>query len=951
MDNNAPPRLLEPIQYYYGLFPIITGTLGIIIQITALPDGRFVIMDMFSSNWKFGSTPDDIVSLINEIYKIDITTGSLHTTPDLTNEDLQYVRENINPKVLLPFRIPFESNGTIKFMRYFTRDLIENNLNPDEIGPETLILTYKPSTNNIGPAGWTYYDPTTTNRLYGLNIPGKYTEITKEEFNSNQKRLVVYTFPEITTEEQFDHITTQYLSGVFISDKKYYLTDDIIDTINDNFAKHTDFSFLQNKANTIPVPPPSGKNKNTAVTSLLDTIPESLSEEFNLVNFLRSYVDLYHDILEYGKDYAKIYLSKYIEELSKKGAVGIDIKDKLDKEINEINKRIFTKTGKINQTQCKSYVEDLTSRFIEKLHIAGIKTIPKTKENAFVMSASLDNPTELNELFNTLKTDDVTRFFVESANNDIGIKLYFKNFKICNLNIGDWDAGSGFSGKTIRPQPTIYNIGPTQGLPNYHINMFNSFLVQVSDDNNAIKVSYSSDGGGVQSIIISPRTKLSVNKILNTTDNVTVRGTEDVESGILVTAPQITPASPLIDKAGIISLKTWTDLIQIVSLSKTMSLARIPPNNSGNKILTVIYDGLCETTARLYGLGHVLKTEGKIITYYSYNIHSRRLGTERYNQKARVKSYITYNKPFFLKYFRLWFEQRIQTLKNINEISYNPVLYFVSELFISKYEQAAKKAEESINNIDRQEIISIPDTIQEYIESQSSSSVLLGDLQDSIAKFNLAISKIIEIGKRPSMDTFLNAYDYVQQQIVNSFNESDTIELRSMIASLFAFVYLQYPRDGASAAFTAFEAIKRKIAETFQLSPNIRASLNILKKANTFDATYFKNIYLPRVKGLPEEIQSRLKNIIDIEIAIRRLKRLSITYNGAKITYQNYIKDIHQGPYYPILSAFSFLSVYSTVEEKIRELIHDEKYKGGYSNYRRKTYKHKQNKRKTHKKK
>lgn len=948
-SNNYPdPKYLDPVLYFYIKNDTEGQLGGIILQLTPVSGTRFIVMDMFSSTWTYTTNETSVVdihNLIKTVYGIEINPTILKQTNDINNPDLQNVLNNINPKILLPFKIPIEYNNTIKFFRYFTRDLISETTDPNSIGPETLLL-YEQITESG--KRWVYFDPI-TGIVYGLQLPGKYTEITKDEFKKQTSRLTQkQSFSPIDTKEKFFSLLKDYLSGNIISSGRYYTKDDLIEKINDLFGKHFDFSFLQSDAQSIRIASPSIPPK--LPISLLNSLYSNaiIKNRFETVNFLRSYIDLFHDILEYGHLY-KLELSKSFQL-----KISNNPTEKLyfDKKFKEINDTIFTSSNKVSQTRCKEILELLTDEFVEFLHTNGINTIPTEKENSLVISASIDNEKEIELLIQALNNDGINGFYVESANNSIGEILVKNKFKLINLKIGEWDAGSGFTGQKMKPPPEIIHIGPPQ-LPNLAIDMFGTININVDADNTKLTASSTIPAG--YTLSITPRQKLSVNKILKTTNNIIVRGSGDSsDAGTITTVPQINPTSDINLRTLLISLKTWTDLIQIETISKTMSNR----NNKKNpiKILTVIYDGLCETTARLYGLGHVLKTEGKIVTYYNYNVNSRSLSESQIKTKTQIKKYIESNKDLFKQYLNLWFNQRINALTVINDDFYDPALYFVSELFKVKYKQAKDKSLEFIDTIDSQDIRLIPYKIDEYINSISSSSVLLGELLDSISQFNNAIQKIKEIGKRPSMDTFLNAYDFVQQQIINTFGEKDAIELRSMVACTFAYVFLKDPR-GTNLAFSALQSIKIAFATAAGLSPQNRSGLITLSKANNMSANNYRGKYLPGIKIVQGELQKRLINIVDIETACRRLLKSQETYNGKPITYQDYIQQHSAGPTLPILPKFSFLNIVDNVDTLLRKFIKiNQIYLGGNINYkkhrthRRKLNKRKINKRKTHKK-
>ena len=705
------------------------------------------------------------------------------------------------------------------------------------------------------------------------------------------------------------------------------------------------------------------QGNSKSISSVVDIIQSdtSIKDFFRIINFLRSYVDLYHDILEFGHDYCDFLIANFEKTVPAAHKSFYDKYISLIKDNPET--KIFTKSNKINQTRCKEIVEQITDEWINYLHQKNFRFIPKTKENSNVICASLENPEELKKLITTLNSDGISGFYVESANNNIGEIFARNKSKLFNLSIGEWDAGSGFTGQKMKKaeRPLPFEIGPkpfvntlsgkvsgSLNLDNLPVSIFGLLNVTVTPDNSTLSIS----PDGVQSISVNPRQKLSVNKVLKTTNNIIVRGLGDAEeAGIITTIPQITPAAPIAAKTALISLKTWTDLIQIETISKTMTIKN--STNNPLKILTIIYDGLCETTARMYGLGHVLKTEGKIVTYYNYNVSSRSLSDEQMTAKTRIKQFILGNIANFERYINMWFDQRIICLKIIYDMFPDPILYFVTKLFYNKYDTAKEKAIELIKNISTTDIKLIPDTIDDYLESITSSATLLAELLDNISKFRDALNRINEVGVRGNLEKYLSAYDYVQQLIVNTFGDSSAIELRAMVASTFAYVFLKNTK--LSVCLSKLEVVKDEIILNQLIRPGVmtrsqaNASFQVpsgyIKSINqsAFNNAKLKASY-SKIKELPDsETKRRLQSITDIEIACQYL--LLDTRE-----YTRFIRTISLGglslePYY------AFSNIIIQVTRIINGAISSYGYFGGRkSKSIRKTHKQKKNKRKTYKK-
>jgi hypothetical protein len=823
-----------------------------------------------------------------------------------------------------------------------------NNSDPDN--PK--IYLYTIINGKVG-----YYNSKSGAPISAENL-GKATEKAFDQLPQN--RLLPVTFPPVTV-DNFEGQFKTYLGSYIIAPDRYYTKNDILEKINETFGKHVSFNIFNSIIKKIPVEETAPEQIDQQ--ALLNVFPLD-SDLFILINFFRSYVDLYHDILEKGNIYCEEFATNFKASLS--AGPLLNMYNHFMTEITDRDSefRIKTDSGKINQTRCKKFVEHLTDFFIDNLP-KSISFIPKRKENATIMSASIDNDIEMDELFKTLKADGVDKFYVESANNKIGSKLVSNGFSLCDLTLGKWDAGSGYSGAA----PII--VGPAGPIivPNIPVDMFGLINVSVSPDNTKLVCALS----GAPILEVNGPTKLSVNRIMTTVGGGIIRGSEDAEITPITTNPQITSASTSTQILSLVSLKTWTDLIQIITISNS----QINKNGINPiKILTVIYDGLCETTARMFGLGPVLKTEGKIVTYYNYNLTSRTLNTAQIKIKSQLKKFIltdiaggiVSDKSLLHEYVQDWFNQKIETLKVINSIFYDPIIYFVTKLFIQKYTEAYEKSINILSNIESTDIKLLPNYLDEYIESITGSASLLGDFFDYIKIFNDAINLVNNLTPRAKKGgsselvlIFLNAYDTLQQQIVNTFGNSTELELRSMVATTFAYVFVKSRTH--DQFFTSLDTIKTQIIS----NPAIISGFIIKKNigAEKYNSANLTNRYLPLISqtntNSPSEITKRLINIADIELACQVLLSLPplvspsgviITNNTPRgpvpITYKYYIKEVDERPLISLQPAFAFSNINKAVEDTIKSLQGQGKYKGGKKLAR--THKRKQKKRKTYKK-
>jgi len=227
-------------------------------------------------------------------------------------------------------------------------------------------------------------------------------------------------------------------------------------------------------------------------------------------------------------------------------------------------------------------------------------------------------------------------------------------------------------------------------------------------------------------------------------------------------------------------------------------------------------------------------------------------------------------------------------------------LFFISTLFIKKYTSAKEKAIILVSQIGETDIKLIPNSLNEYIESISSSATLLGDLLDYISKFNIAIEMIEKISSRIKPEDFLEIYNYVQQQITNTFKDNSPLELRAMIAATFAFVFI------------------KKVMYAHYI-----IALNTIKEAINKQEINKQEI---NEQEINEKLKSeKLINIEDIEIACNTLLLLPhLNYNEGRLTYQEYIKEIFLRPITEIQPQWSFSNIIKNVEDNIKAAASEE---------------------------
>lgn len=956
--------------YYFGQINTQNNTINILFQLSNVtnPAPKKYLVDVLKNTYVEIPLDRNVdLSDINNLLKtygirVDSDEGLLKYDPNdqAFNNDLYYKTflTYCNPSPKLPVDLNED--------RYFYKEAEAEEVSKSGLiddSPEILILSgFKSPDDPVK-----FINPITGIEYDKLPIGTYYIEESKEELDERKSRLEPIKDTTITTKDQLTALIGQIPQKTI----ELFTKQEILKQIEDDFGKHISFNldFINNaiRAITITGIQEEGvtlrSHNNQITTNLPNSVARGeLNRRFKLVSFIRSYIDLYHDITKLGDAYCPKLYEIFYNSLTN-DADKTYLRNKINSyQIGGPNS-IFTSSGEVSQTKCKVQIEKLADEYIEFCHNREIKTNPKEKENALVISASMDNEKEINELIDTLIKDGVTGYYVESANNDIGETLFTKSIiggkpqlKIYNLSLGDWDAGSGFSGNKLKnPKPTAQDrVEISFGSDNPILDLFGLINVSVNEKNNELTATFKEytdtiSGGTVypeKIIKVTPRQKFAVNSVTKATNDMILRGVStttqnEKEVKPIKTDPKITINSSFQERASLISLKTWTDLIQIVIISKLMSQSK------NNKILTVIYDQLCETTARIYGLGHVLRTEGKVVTYYNYNINSRKLTKELREAKTKLKTYISNNISLLQTYLQNWFNLRINSLDTIKRSYYEPVLYFVSELFMEKYTTAQTKSIVLLNNISQTDIKLIPKSLDDYIEAISSSATLLGELFDTNSKFEIAIQRIEAVGTRGNRDIFLDAYDFVKQQIVNTFSTANAIKLRAMIASTFAYVFLKY--YAYDRCLSKIESVKQEVIKTIMPrvpAPNITTNYGISSAVVNRIAMY-KNTNIEKslsaIRAIPEgELIDILQGISDIQIACQYLLK--------KSGYRDYIviSSVNRTNINP---AFAFSTIVDEVQREIQRHINAGRFFGGKKSARlSRTYKRKHNKRKTYKK-
>jgi hypothetical protein len=575
------------------------------------------------------------------------------------------------------------------------------------------------------------------------------------------------------------------------------------------------------------------KNPDDAIKYIYDPNqkPTSLEEEFikkpnkpnfhaiyGITEFLRSYIDAYHDFLHYGaeminglkKTFETSVLQHYLNMVGDD-----DLKDKLTKFyrtwIKKIDENIFTNTEnkRVIQPKCHQLIEELADEYTKLLHDkVDIKWMPTSKTNAFVGTYSLNSDCDIAKLVAQLKADGVHEFYVESANSHIGKSLESHKMRVAMLDVGEWDAGSGYGSFTKRKVNTVigtrtFTVNPRGnkvekrsyevtsaptitlfGFINVAVdNEYHSINITNMTNNSTVTVNGEKDG----------YTRLALNRVAATIGLPTIRGQGEPKK--LKTTPAAENLSDK-QKQSVASLKTWTDFIQIRTFSQLKSNPNIP------KMAMVINDKCCETTARMNGLSCVLKNEGSNITYYCYDINSRQIDEPTLLKKQTTLLQVLGNIKKITDYIGQWFNVRIHTLNTIKSLVPDPVLYFSSLLFSGIYQSQRERTLTEIKKLSKKNIDELndlikefPTTVSEWLQSITNSEGIYSDFVNEIGNLRTIINKIIAAGSRDLKD-LIEYTDELKQIIVNSLGKLITNEqqLSILVSTTLAFILFKKPR-------------------------------------------------------------------------------------------------------------------------------------------------------------
>ena len=663
--------------------------------------------------------------------------------------------------------------------------------------------------------------------------------ISKEEFITLYKSKYLHTssstLSSLLKKEQTDRVIDPEENPLDILHSGY-TTDSLIDALANILPIHYVFDGISEENRPDIMYTYNPDQKPTSLEKFLIDHPTNYEFQaiYGITEFLRSYIDIYHDFLHYGRDIINT-LKKTFEDrvLNQRylSTIQDPLKSKLHrfyiKWIQKIDSTIFTSGGRVIQPACHQLIEEVADEYIKLLSDTGIKWMPNSKTNAFIGTYSLNNDCDVTNLVRQLHDDGVDEFYVESANSHIGKALQSKKMRVAAMDIGEWDAGSGYGsfkqGKVntvigtrsiiVKASNTVKTSNKVQkksyNLPSAPtVNLFGFVNVGVENDYKTIVIKNMIDDSTVR--INGEKdgyTQLSLNRVATTIGLPAIRG--EGEAKKLNTTPSV--LTPLQEQS-VATLKTWTDYIQIKTFSFLKSIPSVP------KIGMVINDKCCETSARMNGLGCVLKNEGSNVTYYSYDIDSRIMSKELLDQKRHTLLQVLGHIDALEKYVGKWFDIRISMLEQIKSLTPDPILYFSSLLFSGVYASQKEKALKEIAQLKNKKtnsskteelkamIKGFPLSVSEWLQSITNSEGIYSDFISEIERLRAIVQKVGDAGSRDL--TELRTYsEELKQIIVNSLGKlmKNDQQLSILVSTTLAFILFKKPKS--DKYITSFKSI------------------------------------------------------------------------------------------------------------------------------------------------
>lgn len=537
------------------------------------------------------------------------------------------------------------------------------------------------------------------------------------------------------------------------------------------------------------------------------------------------------------------------------------VMDYLMKSLDYIDSQVVTSSGNVNQTTCKKLIKAYMEIYCKTMISYGVYWLTPDKESAFVCSANTcsvsdsicnappsdakttcpcePSSKELEILIDKLNEDEIYSFYTETDKSHISEFFSKKGFKNVVSKSGKWDAGSGFSEKSYikynpnpdaKTNPDYFRYIYRKYLPNdrysvnlvnnqYHINynndrlvsqylFLNLFKIIVDNDNSANSskitiVKQTTTGDNNEMSLTAQNEKkipvLSVNALLATANMTQLRGQGNASK---------LPVQGNVDAAALLSLKTYTDFIQLLDIHDI---------KGKEKCVFITLDYLCEDSGMLFGLP-TIRSEPNFVSYYCYDTRYHNVSPITMKRKLYVFLRTVKNAGLIKHQITEGIFKPIrQYLERIRKVHFNPSIYYAANFLLNEineiYVSAISKIDEILakyeyfksNPLDLNYIKIFPldnekfniwkkskgfttdDQIDDislqqfnadfesYIENICEFSRIKGTLMNTSNVFMTLMTNIVTAESRPTVEKFENFYNNIKQELIN-YLVKDTAE-------------------------------------------------------------------------------------------------------------------------------------------------------------------------------
>lgn len=513
--------------------------------------------------------------------------------------------------------------------------------------------------------------------------------------------------------------------------------EDIFNTFNESLKIYEVYEETPIKTNTNIILPEITFDKPTTLYSFINNFSEDIQKKIHAVilcfSLIRSYIDFYHDYehLAYKNlNYIKTLLakSKIFNDIKDIVAFdGISVSNYLSQNLDFIDKQAVTSSGNVNQTTCKKLCKFFMEKYCQVMISYGVYWLTPNKETALICSAKTfidtdenGNPIpnkEIDALIDNLTEDGIQTFYTETDKSHISEIFLENGFNMIVSHSGKRDAGSGFSEKTalnknknvkfiniyrehVNTDIDITNriikndrkytiLNNDLHLPSQYlfIDLFNIALDNDEKKNNLILINIDESKVTLNSFKNNDVERLSINAVLETVGMPQLRGEGN--------------ASPLQHKkiennsdtckVGILSLKTFTDFIQLLDVYDV--------KDSGIRSIFITLDMLCEDSAMIFGLP-TIRSESGFASYYCYDTRYHIINPEYLERKKNIFLRIVSNHELLIKQIKQNIFNPIKSyLESISKFHFNPAIYYGSNFLLNEIIEIELSAMKKINDV------------------------------------------------------------------------------------------------------------------------------------------------------------------------------------------------------------------------------------------------------------